>query len=60
MPIEILDSGQVEPGALGLRLRGVGLGLGLQDELLCCLHPGLSKCQVGRRRRARELEIGGR
>ena len=58
MAIEILDPGQVEPGALGFRLRGVGLGL--QDELLCCLHPGPGKCQAGRRRRARELEIGGR
>ena len=60
MPVEILHPGQVEPRALGLRLRGIGLRLGLLDGLLAASTPDWASARSAAVVGACEVEIRGR
>ena len=58
--VEVLHPWQVEPRALGLGRRGIGLRLGLLDGLVGRIHARLGERQIGRSLGTCEGEIRGR
>ena len=58
--VEVLHPWQVEPRALGLGRRGIGLRLGLLDGLVGRIHARLGERQIGRSLGTCEVEIRGR